>query len=84
MTNITCGHTLDDIVGYQVRLTVLDGKVVGPYDAPIVGRFNQATDYGAALALAHEHRIWEESHLKRYALVDSVYACGHTDADPDL
>ena len=69
-------HTLDDIVGYEVRQTLKDRQVLGR-DGPVIARVDGASRYADALKIAYEHRNIPSS----YALVDSVYACGCTDRD---
>lgn len=73
-------HTtsLSDIIGYDVRQTIVDGIVLG-HDGPIVATFDRPEDYGKAVGVAQGLRS-----AGSWALVDSRYACGCTDADDPL
>jgi hypothetical protein len=78
---IACGnehHSLSQITGYHIRVTINDGghTVNGPVIAIVAG----ANHYGEALDVVHAYR---DAHPNGYALIDSVHACGHSDADWD-
>lgn len=74
---MTCRHSLDDIKGYEVRVTITTGGTRLPHNDEIgtvgrvVQRFESATKAGAAIDLARKYRI-----RQGYALVDNVYSCG--------
>ena len=76
MTTLTHDHTLDGIVGYEIRQTIVDGERLGAA-GPIVGTITGADRYAEALFVAHSIRAEHD----QFALIDSVYRCGCTDRD---
>jgi len=71
-------HSLDNITGYHVRVTVTDeGHIV---NGPVIAVVEGATNYGAALEVVHAYR---DAHPKGYAIIDQIHACGHSSADWD-
>lgn len=75
---LTHRHSLDDICGYRVRLTIADGRTLVGSELHTVAYFYQPGMYAQALEVADRYRK-----PGSWAVVDNMYDCGCTAGDDD-